>query len=200
MYQLTNHLNMTSILFCEEKSIYKTLNCDVYDIKRNALNVSNTTPAIYHPPCRMWSRLKTLSNFYPGEKWLAVWSLIRIRKYGGILEHPAGSSLFHKYAPLTPVPDSYGGFIISVNQHWFGHVAQKKTYLYIVGCSPSQLPPIPLNFSAIEYTISNSKKSKQKIKESPKKYRNYTPILFAQWLLDIIQVINQNKLQCQSNV
>jgi hypothetical protein len=189
---------MTPVLFCQEKSTYNSLPCDVFDINRNALTIDNNLPAIYHPPCRMWSRLRGLSNFYPGEKWLAVWSLMRIRRYGGILEHPAGSSLFHKHIARSTRPDKYGGFVISVNQSWFGHVARKKTYLYIVGCEMSQLPPIPLCFNAIEKKISTSKRSAPGSKKASKYHRNYTPLLFAQWLLAVIQIINQNKSLCQS--
>jgi hypothetical protein len=187
-------MNNITVLFCDENSNYKKLGCNVYDQYRNALNFKDKTPCIYHPPCRTWSRLRGLAKVHPGEHLLAVWSIFRIWRYGGVLEHPAHSSLW-KLLKL-PLPgtgyDIHDGFSISVNQHWFGHKCEKNTWLYIKGCNIKNLPQLSLNFDAIEYTISTSKKINYK-KEISKKRRSETPIQFALFLIDILNSIKNTQ-------
>lgn len=54
---------------------------------------------------------------------------------GGVLEHPAWSRLWHLFALPWPdaLPDAFGGFTVQVDQVNWGHVARKRTWLYIVG-------------------------------------------------------------------
>ena len=41
------------VLFCHARSNYKKVpGFDVYDLKRDALNYTGSSPAILHPPCR----------------------------------------------------------------------------------------------------------------------------------------------------
>jgi hypothetical protein len=185
--------NKISVLYCEPGSIYHKLNCDVWDLKRNALLFNLPIPVIAHPPCRLWSRLHKFSTAPQCEKLTAISALVHIRKYGGVLEHPAGSSLFKKFGiRLDGNLDHHGGFVRSVNQFWFGHRAQKKTYLYICGISPGELPAPLLSFNAITHTISSSKRSSTK-KEVNKSEKNATPIEFAKYLISIINLINEKQ-------
>lgn len=50
------------VLFTQVKSTYLNLGCDCYDIHRNALSIKSKCPAIYHPPCRAWSRMRTFAK------------------------------------------------------------------------------------------------------------------------------------------
>lgn len=176
-----------TVLFADKHSIYKKIGCNVYDLERNALTYKDKKPCIYHPPCRTWSRLRGLAKNHPGEHLLAVWSVLRIWRYSGVLEHPAQSTLWKTMnlpKPGSP-PDIYGGFSISVNQFWFGHKAEKNTWLYIKGITINEVPVIPLNFDAITHTISSSKNKNGK-KEISKNKRSSTPIKFAYFLIEII--------------
>lgn len=182
------------VLFTQTKSTYLDLGCDCYDLQRNALSIKSKQPAIYHPPCRAWSRMRRFAKAPVGERFLAIWSISRIRRYGGIVEQPAGSKLW-EFMNL-PLPgsgyDFFGGFSISVDQHWFGHLARKNTWLYIRGCTLSDLPPYPMNFNLITHCLNSSLKS-NRLKEIAKNKRSYTPILFAEWLIEIVNIIkNQN--------
>lgn len=180
---------MIPVLFVRNNSIYKTLGVDCWDIKRDAIKFKGKVPAIYHPPCRAWGRLRWNAKPRPGERWLAIWSILMIRKYGGVLEHPATSILFKTMnLPLGNQVDSYGGFSLCVDQSWFGHKAKKKTLLYIVGIKPSEVPDYSLNYNAIEYAICrNVKRSNNTIllKEVSKAEREETPLLFAEFLIKI---------------
>ena len=182
------------VLFTQVKSTYLNLGCDCYDLQRNALSIKSKQPAIYHPPCRAWSRMRAFANVPVGERFLAIWSISRVRRYGGIVEQPAGSNLW-KFMNL-PLPgsgyDIFGGFSISIDQHWFGHLARKNTWLYIRGCTLSDLPPYPMSFDIVTHCLSSSLKS-SKLKELAKNKRSYTPMLLAEWLIEVVNIIkNQN--------
>ena len=175
-----------AVLFAMKDSIYKTFGeCDVYDIDRNALTFKGGLPVIAHPPCRLWGRLAHLSSAPKGEKELAIWAVDQVRKNGGILEHPSSTRLW-KEANLPQVGkiDSFGGWTLVVLQYWFGHRAEKKTRLYIVGVYPKDVPQIPLRLGRPEFTISSSKK-KDKSPEVSSKERSATPKEFAIWLIEV---------------
>jgi hypothetical protein len=137
---------MIGVLFARQDSRYKQLpGYDVYDIDRDARNFNESYPVIAHPPCRAWGRLSHMANPRPDEKDLAWFALDKVRKNGGVLEHPKGSKLWKEaLLPMTgEMPDKFGGFTILIDQYHFGHVARKWTHLYIVGITPDQVPEIP---------------------------------------------------------
>jgi hypothetical protein len=67
-------------------------------------------------------------------------ALASVRKWGGVLEHPADSSAWDTFGLQRPprsggwvLADSYG-WTCCVFQGWYGHPAKKATWLYAVGC------------------------------------------------------------------
>jgi hypothetical protein len=123
-------------LFCRTDSAYKNReNWDVYDIDRDAKTYDKSDPVVCHPPCRAWGMLSHMANPRPGEKELALWSIKKVQKLGGIVEHPSGSKLWKI--------DHENGFVIEIDQYDFGHVAHKKTKLFISGIRQDDLPPLP---------------------------------------------------------
>lgn len=173
------------VLFCQVNSVYNSLGCDVWDLKRNAFNYNLHLPVIAHPPCRLWSRMRGLSNAPACEKFTGIWSAFLVQDQGGVLEQPESSTLW-PYLGL-PLPGSKGklkGFSICVNQHWFGHPCRKKTLLYINGISEHDLPDIPLSFDAIEYQLGYLSRHKSPKKIIKKSEHSSTPILFAEWLIE----------------
>ncbi len=180
---------MVSALFVRKDSIYKTMGLDCWDSERDALLWPGGNPGIFHPPCRLWSRLRGLSNANEDEKWLSTWSIDQVRKWGGVLEHPKSSYLW-EYAglPTGALIDKYGGFTLSVDLHWFGFPARKPTLLYIVGSLPSEIPAYPLNFNAIERVIYGPT-GRPRGRELSKAMRDKTPALMATWLIRLCQQI-----------
>jgi hypothetical protein len=81
--------------------------------------------------------------------------------------------------------DSFGGFTICLPQFWFGHRANKSTKLYVCGCSPCDLPPVPLVLGDAPCVIGDSLSG---LPEIPKADRERTPVRFAEWLLDLAAV------------
>ena len=181
------------VLFTEPNSNYKLFeNLDAYNLERNAFTYSDRLPLIAHPPCRLFSRLRTFSNAPVQEKKCAYFALSQIRQFGGILEHPRSSLLWKTgNFDLSGNIDNYGGFLRSVNLSWFGFPCEKKTMLYFVGINPSQLPAFPLSFDAITHQISSSKR--KSLPEISKDSRSSTPIAMIDYFITVINIINNNK-------
>lgn len=186
-------MRTVAVLFARKDSIYKTLDgVDVYDIDRDARTFTGGMPIVAHPPCRAWGELRHMAKPRPDEKDLAVWSIEQIRKHGGVLEHPHKSQLWQfMELPRRDRRDEYGGFSVSVDQSWWGHRARKKTLLYICGIAPYYMPPLPITFNRIDFTVSCSGRRKdgtrteRRGREIPKSEREKTPIAFAEWLVEV---------------
>lgn len=190
---LNKEVNKIAVLFVRKDSIYKKLRVDCWDKERNAQLYNRNNAIIAHPPCRMFGKLKAFAKGVPGEKQLAYDCITIIRRNGGILEHPRHSSLWPELnLPLPGKKDEYGGYTICINQHWFGHKAEKNTFLYICGIDINKLPAIPITFNAVEYVISTSKKSTGK-KECSRKEREATPLDLAKWLIKTAKLIEKEK-------
>lgn len=186
---------MVNILFASKDSFYFQIpGLNVFDEKRNAESVERKGVFICHPPCAQWSRLRYFSNFNSRLKAYGPWSILLVRKFGGIIEHPASSLLFKKYLPLPgQPPDKYGGFSLKITMHQFGASYHKPTWIYIVGINKKDLPAEPLNFSVISHSISNPGK-RSALKEISKKERSLSPFPFIFWLVQVAMHIEQNKI------
>lgn len=184
---------MVSALFVRKDSVYKGLGIDCWDIGRDALKWPGGNPGIFHPPCRKWSRMHGFSTAPDEEKRLALWAVEQVQQWGGVLEHPASSGLWAACdLPFNGGIDGFGGFIISVNLHWFGFPAEKKTYLYVVGCRMQDMPAHPLSFDAVTKVAINSRASRKTgKKEIPKSMRDKTPVAMATWLMEICTVVSK---------
>lgn len=175
-----------AVLFARCDSVYKTLTyCDVYDIERDARNYDGELPIVAHPPCRAWGRLRQFAKPRPDEKELALFAVDEVRRCGGVLEHPKASTLWE--AANLPAPgqkDEYGGFTLGLNQHWFGHRAEKATLLYICGCTPSAVPAIPIRMEEPTHVVQSRKRQGYR-PHITKAEREHTPIDFAIWLCQL---------------
>lgn len=181
-----------AVLFARQDSIYKSIpGCDVFDIDRDARTYTGDLPVVAHPPCRAWGRLRAFAKPRSDEKDLAFFAIDQIRRCGGVLEHPAQSSLW----PVAGLPpcgafkDAFGVWTLAVDQFWWGHRARKRTFLYICGIEPSHLPPLPLQLGDAPMTVSSSRRrasdGSRYRKEIPLAEREATPRGFALWLLDL---------------
>lgn len=175
-----------AILFARSDSNYKSIpGCDVYDQERDARTYPGHLPVVAHPPCRAWGRLRKQAKPLPGERQLAIFSVRQVRLYGGVLEHPA-SSLLWKKAGL-PLPgqgfDAHGGWTLAISQHWWGHKAEKKTWLYIVGVSPSDIPKMPIVLGDATHVVQTKKKDTRP--HISKAEREHTPVALCHWLVEL---------------
>lgn len=187
-------MSAVAVLFARQDSIYKTIpGCDVYDIDRDARTYAGSAPVIAHPPCRAWGTLRHLAKPRHDEKDLALFAIAQVRKFGGCLEHPKRSTLWP--VALLPAPgqvDEFGGWTLPIFQSDFGHLAQKATLLYIVGCMPAQIPTMPMVLGDATHVIASSDRKPDGSRRRkgdrgwrPKleqKQREHTPPALAAWL------------------
>lgn len=126
------------------------------------------------------------------------WAVAQVQKWGGVLEHPARSSLWK--AVNLPRPgagfDQHGGFSLDVDQHWWGHRAQKRTWLYVCGIAPLAVPAMPLVISRAPCVITNIHGLRAGQPgyrpEVTKRERDATPPAFAAWLLNLAALCRPN--------
>lgn len=185
-------MSEVAVLFAHRKSVYKQIpGLDVFDIDRDSRTWPGGCPVIAHPPCRAWGGLRQFSKPREDEKALAPWAVVQVQRYGGVLEHPRGSSLWaHCGLPKGREVDEFGGFTVQVDQCWWGHKARKSTWLYVVGCSQRDIPAIPLSFAEPEYVVAPSRSaSRGACKHLPKSLREHTPVDFAVWLVGLARKI-----------
>jgi hypothetical protein len=177
---------MISVLFAARDSVYKKIpGLDVWDEDRDALNWPGGNPGIFHPPCRLFCRLRHLSTAPESEKELAYWSVSKVRQWGGVLEHPAHSRLWDE--ALLPSPghaDNYG-FSYDLDQYWFGHSGKKRTWLYICGLDPEHVPVHAIRLAGNYEDLFASAGRKYVPGSRHSGIRSATPLAFAQWLVEV---------------
>lgn len=187
--------HQVAVLFARADSNYKTMpECDVWDIERDARNFAGGMPIVAHPPCRAWGRMRQFAKPREDEKELARFAVANIRQWGGVLEHPAESTLW--WDQLLPLPgrapDRFGGWTMEFDQFHFGHRAEKSTWLYIVGCHPDDLPPIPQREGSPTHCIRPTK-SYPRLPSVTKAEREHTPPALAAWLVEVAKRCKNNK-------
>lgn len=193
-----------AVLYARQDSIYKTIpGCDVFDIDRDARTFQGGIPIVAHPPCRAWGSLRGLAKPAPGEKELARSAVHLIRTWGGVLEHPRLSRLWPDMGlPMSGKRDAFGGFSIGIDQFFWGHRAQKRTLLYVVGCEPRDIPEFPLALGDAPRVVTNRKGLRAGMPgfrtELTKAEREHTPPLLAEWLVELARRCSAQQIRSQA--
>ncbi len=188
----TDLLCPVSVLFACDQNPYKLLaGVEVWDNKMDARRFAGAGPVIAHPPCRTWGNLRTVATKAPADEHdLGPWAVEQVRRCGGVLEHPAGSTLFEecKCGSLLK-PDEWGGWILELDQWHWGHPAAKPTRLYIVGCSVRNIPASPNREGTPERCITQGhgvRIGHPLFKSRVTQWeRESTPPQFAKWLVEL---------------
>lgn len=180
---------MIAVLFVRDDSAYKSREgLDCYDKARDAVNFDGCCPVIAHPPCRLWGKLASLGRVKPrpGEKELAFFAIDQIHRVGGVLEHPQGSGLWKAAGlPTSGLGPSLfsDGYTLLIDQWDFGHVAHKPTWIYIFGCNPEDLPPLPPKRGGVPLrSISGEVEGTTSCTQYQ---REYTPEKLIDWLVSV---------------
>jgi hypothetical protein len=177
-----------AVLFARADSVYKTLpGADVWDAERDARLWPGGSPIVAHPPCAQWGRLRGQARVDLAEKALAPWAVERVRRWGGVLEHPATSTLWDECSlPGFGRVDRWGGWTLPIHQHSFGHRAQKSTLLYIVGVRPEDVPRLPLQLGEPSHVVQTKRMDMRP--HLLRSERDSTPEPLAQWLLTLARM------------
>lgn len=132
-------------LFVDARGVYAGLpNVDLWDERRDARRYAGPWPVVAHPPCSRWCRLAGLVEARWGHKrgeddGCFASALASVRKWGGVLEHPAYSDAWAAFGlPVPPRRGGWqrglcGGWAAHVEQSRYGHPARKATWLYAFG-------------------------------------------------------------------
>ncbi len=189
---------MIAALYVQTNGAYYGLpDVDPWDVHRDARKYAGPYPVVAHPPCQLWVNLAAV-NFkrYGGEHnrpgndgGCFAAAISSVRRFGGVLEHPAFSKAWAAYG--LPRPSGIGWFsakpnewVCEVWQAAYGHKARKRTWLFFCGSRPPEL-----NWMRPSGThwIGNCD-SKDKGRNKPtvtKKEANATPIEFRDELLNL---------------
>lgn len=175
-----------AVLFARADSVYKSLpGVDVWDIERDARTYDGPHPIVAHPPCRAWGRLRTFANPRADERNLARLAVALVREFGGVLEHPAGSTLWAAQSlPRPGERDAYRGWTLAAPQQWWGHKAEKDTWFYVVGCDPRDHPTLPFVLGEATHVVQSRKREDYR-PHITKAEREHTPPELARWLVEL---------------
>lgn len=144
---------MIAALYVETDGCYFGMpGVDAWDIDRDARLYRGPHPVVAHPPCQRWGRFWHGSTRKPHQFKLGddggcfESALASVRTYGGVLEHPADSRAWSAFDLNAPprnggwiAADMIGGWTCCVDQGFYGHFANKLTWLYAVGCDLPEL-------------------------------------------------------------
>jgi hypothetical protein len=142
---------MIAALYVESGGCYFGLpNVDPWDEPRDARLYAGPHPVVAHPPCQRWGNF-WFGGTHPRQQARGRLSLgddcgcfaaalAAVRRWGGVLEHPAYSRAWRHHGLLHPLGGAWTtagdgvGWTCEVEQGSYGHVAPKATWLYAVRC------------------------------------------------------------------
>lgn len=146
---------MIAALYVETDGAYFGLpDVDPWDEARDARKYTGPHPVVAHPPCQRWGRFWHGSTRKPHQFKLGDdggcfdAALKSLRRFGGVLEHPADSHAWSSFG--LNKPPRTGGWIYAGKGFWtccvyqgqYGHLAGKPTWLLACGMQRSELPEL----------------------------------------------------------
>lgn len=194
-------LNTVAALYLQPTSVYYELaTVEAWGPREDATEYPGELPVVAHPTCGPWS------HFYrrlASTKWKhhGPIAVEQVRRWGGVLEHPALSHLWGDQGLSVPngltlplVLDPWGGYSIEVEQCWWGHPQRKRTWLYIVGVPPADVQ-VPSERSGPDYDGPSASMRFDKRRGTmsrrsagdmlPPGSRSRTRAAFARWLVEL---------------
>jgi hypothetical protein len=166
---------------------------DPWDESRDARKYEGPYPVIAHPPCTRWCQLAFIVQkrygYRVGDDGGCFESALNsVRKWGGVLEHPARSYAWVKFNLPPPKRGRWiygaGGWVTEVSQAAYGHRARKLTWLYVV--SPNEPPSLDWAIPAPSAQVSFCKNhGNSALPRLSKRAASETPTPFRDELLEI---------------
>ncbi|HSR79076.1 MAG TPA: hypothetical protein VLN57_21060 [Xanthobacteraceae bacterium] len=190
---------MIAALFVQRDGVYFGIpDVDPWDEERDARLYAGPFPVVAHPPCARWCRLAALVESTGGAKrgddgGCFAAALASVRAWGGVLEHPAWSEAWPAFGLTKPRARGWqrtmdGGFVASVDQGAYGHLAPKATWLYAFGVA---VTPLRTSRPKARMVVTTSRRQRGHMPEMPKSQRSRTPLEFRDVLLDMARAAGQ---------
>ncbi len=172
---------------------------DWWDETRDARLYEGPFPVVCHSPCHLWTNMTKVNykrykdrspeheeRLRPGnDQGCFASALDSLIAFGGVLEHPAGSTAFDEYQIPKPRVEGWcrvadNLWVCEVWQVAYGHKARKRTWLAYCG----KRPPFELNWERREGTHQIGWFDRKK-KTLGKKEASRTPQAFADDLVKL---------------
>lgn len=198
---------MIAALYVATDGIYFGIpDVDPWDITRDARKYTGPHPVVAHPPCDRWCQMAPVNQARYGHKigedgGCFASALAAVRRWGGILEHPAVSLAWPTFRLQKPTAVGWqrcvdGGWVAQVEQRHYGHRARKATWLYGYG-----IDPVPLKWGRgdppeawISADRPRADLAARGIAQLSKKEAKATPIAFRDLLLSIARTALNREL------
>lgn len=145
---------MIAALFVDPDGVYAGRDdVECWGEERDARLYAGPWPVVAHPPCNHWCQLAPVNAArYPTFKigdddGCFESALASVRRFGGVLEHPANTIAWARHALPRPLRGHWRrtfddpGWVTEVSQVAYGCPARKRTWLYLVGA------PVELDWS-----------------------------------------------------
>jgi len=198
-------LRTVAALYIDPRGPYPGMaGVECWDETRDARLYAGPHAVVAHPPCGPWGNLRHMR--VPNRKRrtqdveCGPVAVEQVRRWGGVLEQPAQSKLFYEFGLPLPgeLPDAWGGYSIEVCQVSWGHVARKRTWLYLVRI-PSSVAVRELRTGGTPtHWVSGGRLHTRKgsggivppgIKVCSAQQRRRTPPAFAEWLVSLARQV-----------
>jgi hypothetical protein len=186
-------------------------NVDPWDQPRDARLYAGPYPVVAHPPCERWGRY-----YFGGPQWLKdghprkvlgddggcfAAALASVRRWDGVLEHPADSHAWEANQLLAPpcrggwvTAGDWTGWTCCVSQGSYGHKGNKATWLYAVGVD---LPALTWGHSGKRVFVDGLSEERRAraqrtgiVQALSRKQRAATPLPFRDLLISIAESSN----------
>lgn len=200
-------MRTVAALYIDPRGPYPSMpGVDCWDESRDARTYAGPHPVVAHPPCGPWGRLRHL--YRGNEHDCAPAAVEAVREWGGVLEHPFGSLLWPRLQLPLPgeFPDEHGGFTVDVDQCAWGHVARKRTLIYVVGVDRSLVESGIRTGGTPTHWISGFRSTTGRnryrhsgsavpegIKVCSAQQRRRTPPAFAAWLVELARASRRDQ-------
>lgn len=156
---MTLETDMVAALYVETNGCYFGLpGVDPWDEARDARAYPGPHPVVAHPPCQRWGKMWAgspsviartgIRKVKGDDNGCFAAALSSVRKNGGVLEHPWGSSAWPHFGITVPprsggwIEAGDGGWTCCVEQGRYGHYARKPTLLLVYGVPREELPEL----------------------------------------------------------
>jgi hypothetical protein len=146
-------MSQVAALYVERNGVYAGVpGVELWDEARDARLYAGPHPVVAHPPCNTWCQLASVNEARWGKRigdddGCFEAALAAVRRFGGVLEHPAYTLAWSRYGLPMPRRGSWqrsffdDGYVTEVSQSAYGCPARKRTWLYLVG------EPVDLDWS-----------------------------------------------------
>ncbi len=162
----------------------KMSDVDCWDAERDARLYQGPHPIVAHPPCGPWGALSHFCTKQDAS--LAPLAVEQLRKWGGVLEHPAHSKLWTRLGLPKPGELDFDGlWTLEVEQVRWGHQAEKRTWLLFAGIPRCAVRHLPEKREPTHVVGKTKGPGRDRLPEMLKSRRHFSPPAFARWLVDL---------------